>query len=195
MKPATQIRLATRLFPHLEEMIGLKKLEPEEVVLLYNALTLWIRVQQTRTAAAEHETTDTPIWLTSTAQRTYRLQDRWAAQTRLKVSEESQSPRFLPHVPIFCPWGFGTDSLAARDTALAILADYFGEPLSRRTFTQGQGHACQYYPALVTYLHTRARHGIIETREVTALLLHCQKVPQAAWEQGEMVLYPRPNGS
>ena len=195
MRPLTQIRLAMRLFPHLEELIGLKKLEPEEVLLLYNALTLWIRVQQTRTGAIEQEAMDTSILPMSTTQRTYRLQDRCAAQTRLWVEEEGQPTRFLRHVPLFCLWGFGTDSLAARDTALAILADYFGEPLTRRTFAQGQGRACQYYPALVAHLHIRTWNGSINTREVTTLLLHCQKALLAVWERGETVLHPRPDGA
>jgi len=195
MKPTTQIRLATRLFPHLEDLIGLKHLEPAEVLLLYNALTAWIALLQRQMIPPEQRETEIAHLFTSSRPCRYHLQDRFAAQTRLWVEEEGQPTRLLPHVPIFCPWGFGLDSLAARDTALAMLADHFGEPLSRRSFAQGQGQACLFYPVLAAYLHTRAPQGIIQTHEITALLLHCTQTQQALWELGERTFYPRPNGS
>ncbi len=167
MKATTQIRLALRLFPHLEELIGLHTLDPQEVLLLYHALTAWIGFLQDQQATRE---AGMRALVAPARPRLYRLQDRFAARTRLWVEEEGQPARLLPHVPLFCPWGFGLDSLAARDTALAILADHFGEPLSKRTFLQGQGLACRYYPALAAFLLTSLCQGRLTTQEVVALL-------------------------
>jgi hypothetical protein len=137
----TQVRCATRLMKHVEDLQGLGHLKMQEVFLIQDGLLLLIeQFQQDATKKQAAFPVSLPL---SFPAKTYELKQRSAASIHIIVSE-AEIRRRLRHVPIFS-YSFGLVGLSALDASLAILADFFGEELSMRAFAAGAGYYCTYY--------------------------------------------------
>jgi hypothetical protein len=164
MKDVTRVRYAAHLMPYREELHGLRKFTAQEVHIIQEALFLLIRDVQQASAPF-------PVDLLSpSATKTYEFRQGSYAPDRFLVYEDGQPERKLRHVPIFA-YGFGLTGLYALDSALAILADFFGEPLSLRAFATGHYHYCHLYQAFAREVLTRPRFlGHIGTKHIQAFL-------------------------
>jgi hypothetical protein len=166
----TRVRAAAHLLAHMEELHGLRMFKTPELHLIQDALLLLIgQVQQD--AAKNHMTLS---WesVPPLPAKTYRFQEGSYAPDRLMVYEDGQPERRLRHVPIFA-FGFGLAGPAAFDTALAILADAFGETLSLREFATGHHRYCSLYQAFAKEVISNPRsQGRFETARLVTFLRH-----------------------
>ena len=179
MNQKQQILQATRLFSHLDDLCGLGKLTQRECQVLQTALTTLITSLHAQHAQVLEDLEALPTVLTV---RSYVLLERVAQPARLLAQVAGEKDRLLHHVPIFCPWGFGNAGYPARDTALAILADFWGETLSRRGFAEGVAHYCHAYLAVAELVERRlSGGGVLRTAELAACLHQERKaVPHVA---------------
>jgi hypothetical protein len=164
MKEVTRVRYAAHLMPYIEELHGLHKFTAQEVQIIQDALFLLIRDAQQAPAPF-------PVGLLPpSATKTYEFRQGSSAPDRFVVYEDGQPERTLRHVPIFA-YGFGLTGLSALDSAVAILADFFGEPLSLRAFATGHYHYCHLYQAFARDVLTRPRFlGHFETKHILTFL-------------------------
>ena len=168
MKTVTCVRSAAHLVAYMEELHGLRMFKTPELHLIQDALLLLIgQIQQD---AVKSQATLSWESVPLLPAKTYQFQEGSYAPDRLIGYEERQPERRLRHVPIFA-FGFGLTGAAAFDTALAILADAFGETLSLREFATGHHHYCSLYQAFAKEViaHPRSPGRFETTRLVTFL--------------------------
>jgi hypothetical protein len=166
MNQARQILQAARLFYHLDDLCSLHQLTQQDLQVLQAGLTALIASLH---ATGRCEPRALPEVL---PERSYVLLERDGAPNRLLVRVAGKVDRPLAHVPLFCPWGFTWKGYLARDTALAILADFWGETLSRRGFASGQPRYCQDYLAVANLVERRLRRGGTLRSSDLAAFLH-----------------------
>jgi hypothetical protein len=167
--PETQILRATRLFYDLDDQSHLKRLTQEDVSILQAALTALITTLHVPVLP------DPIVLAPLQPERAYVFQERSDRLNRLRVRVAGQPERTLPLVSIFA-FDLALQGYAAYDTALIILADFFGEKLSRRAFARGQAQYCRYYLALAALLSQKLRQGSVLTSTELATFLNEQHV-------------------
>ena len=170
MKTVTRVRSAAHLVAYMEELHGLRMFKTPELHLIQDALLLLIgQIQQD---AAKSQTTLSWERVPALPAKTYQFQEGSYAPDRLMIYEDGQPERRLRHVPIFA-FGFGLAGSAAFDTALAILADTFGESLSLKEFATGHHRYCSLYQAFAKEVISNPRSpGRFETAHLVPFLRH-----------------------
>jgi hypothetical protein len=168
MKVVTRVRTAAHLVAYMEELHGLRMFKTPELHLIQDALLLLIG--QMQQDAANHQATLSWERVPALPAKIYQFQEGNYTPDRLIVCEDGQPARRLRHVPIFA-YGFGLAGLAAFDTALAILADIFGEALSLTEFATGHHYYCHVYLAFAKEVISNPRSpGRFETAQIATFL-------------------------
>lgn len=185
MKAVTRVRSAAHLMGYMEELHGLRRLRTPELHIIQDALLFLIgQIQQD---SAKRQIPLSWERMPSIPVRIYQFQEGSYASDRLIVYEDGQPERRLRHVPIFS-YGFGLAGLAAFDSALAILADAFGETLSLTEFATGHHHYCHVYQAFAKEViaHPRSQGRFETTRFVTFLRHEYRKKQREAGNGGSV---------
>ena len=185
MKTVTRVRSAAHLVAYMEELHGLRMFKTPELHLIQDALLLLI--EQIQQDAAKNQVTLSWESVPPLPAKTYQFQEGSYAPDRLIVYEDGQPERRLRHVPIFS-YGFGLAGSAAFDTALAILADSFGETLSLREFATGHHRYCSLYQTFAKEVlaHPRSQGRFETARLVTFLRHEYRKKQQESGKSGRV---------
>lgn len=183
MNDTTRVLRATRLFAHLDDLCQLKQVEKQDLPILCAGLSELIRALHTPVLP---EPGMLPVIF---PERVYTFEERSWALNRLRVQVEGRPDRFLPSVSIFA-WEMTLSGYATYDTALAILADFFGETLSRRAFARGTLHACRDYAAVAAFLPAKLRHGVLTSTELAAFLQEQGSSPFLSNKRSQQKAFP-----